>query len=69
MLFEFTVCIENLEEFTDLVWDMQPIREITQLDKFSRQIQWSGQIIEQEAVNLYGWRLAMEEQITTYDAV
>lgn len=50
---EITVYIENPEEFTDMVWDMQPIREVTQLDKFSRQIQWNGQIIDLEHIMDY----------------
>lgn len=33
---EITVYSENPEEFTDLVWDMPPMWEVTQLDQFSR---------------------------------
>jgi len=40
------VLIQNQEEFADWVWGMQPVREIAQLDKFSRKVQWDGQVIE-----------------------
>lgn len=50
---EITVYIENPEEFTDMVWHMQPIREVTQLDRFSRKIQWNGEIIDLERIMDY----------------
>ena len=66
---EFTVYIENLEEFTDLVWDMQPIREVTQLDKFSRQIQWSGQIIDLEHIMDYIEFSSSQETVKAYEQI
>lgn len=50
---ELAVYIENMEEFSDLVWDSQPIREVMQLDKFSRKMQWEGQIIDMEHITDY----------------
>lgn len=71
---EITVYIENQEEFADLVWNMQPIREVTQLDKFSRKIQWDGQIIDLEHITDYiefssdQTTVRGYEQITLYNA-
>lgn len=50
---EMTLYIKNQEEFSDLVWNFQPVREIMQLDKFSRKAQWQGQIIDLERITDY----------------
>ncbi len=50
---EMTLYIKNQEEFSDLVWNFQPVREIMQLDMFSRKAQWQGQIIDLERITDY----------------
>lgn len=66
---EITVCIKNLEEFTDLVWEMQPVREIMQLDKFSRQIQWGGRIIDLEQIMDYIEFSSDQETVRGYEQI
>ncbi|MDE7222752.1 MAG: hypothetical protein K2O34_03090 [Acetatifactor sp.] len=65
---EITVYIENPEEFSDLVWDMQPIREVTQLDRFSRQIQWKGQIIDLEHIMDY-MEFSSDQTVRGYEQI
>lgn len=70
---ELTVYIENLEEFSDIVWDFQPIREVMQLDKFSRKAQWQGQIIDLERITEYidfeyDQPVKGYEQVTIFDS-
>lgn len=50
---ELTVYIENYEDFSDSVWNSQPVREIMQQDKFSRMAQWQGQVIDLQDITDY----------------
>ncbi len=65
---EITVYIENPEEFADMVWNMQPIREVTQIDKFSRQIQWKGQMIDLEKIMDYV-EFSSDETVKGYEQI
>lgn len=50
---ELAVYIKNMDEFSNLVHDSQPIPEVMQLDKFSRKMQWERQIIDMERIADY----------------
>ena len=70
---ELTVNIENLEEFSDGVWNAQPIREIMQLDKFSRKAQWEGHLIDLKDITdyidfEYDNQVRGYEQVTLYSS-
>ncbi|MFG6356826.1 MAG: hypothetical protein K1W26_08405 [Acetatifactor sp.] len=65
---ELTVYIENMEEFTDTVWNAQPTREIMQQDKFSRKVQWNGQIIDMQDITEY-IDFTLDRQVRGYEQV
>ena len=65
---ELTVYIENMDEFSDRVWNSQPIREIMQLDKFSRKVQWQGQIIDLKNITDY-MDFSFDRQVRGYEQV
>ena len=65
---EITVYIQNETAFSDLVWDMQPIREVMQSDKFSRQIQWGGQMIDLENILDY-IEFSSDQTVRGYDQI
>ncbi len=65
---EITVYIQNETAFSDLVWDMQPIREVMQSDKFSRQIQWGGQMIDLENILNY-IEFSSDQTVRGYDQI
>lgn len=65
---EITVYLQNEKEFSDLVWNMQPAREIMQSDKFSRQIQWGGQMIDLENIMDY-IEFSSDQTVKAYDQI
>lgn len=61
---ELAVYIENMEAFSELARNSQPIQEVMQLDKFSHKVQWEGQIIDLEHITDY-----VEFQNNGYDGM